>query len=207
VQKFFPHYQAGAQVHKFLVPIQQEFHQILFPDYQAVQSLLFAPRGSAGNAIKLAYLCHAASKQIRPGDVLLFYRSEDEQAVTSLGVVDQFAVSTDTASIAALVSRRTVYSIKEIEGMAAKPTKVILFRLVRHFPAPASLKRLKEDGVVAGTSWSEIELAQFSEAEASHAADVAKALGIPLTILDAPNVQDVEDWLRAALNAINRAGS
>ncbi|NWF47173.1 EVE domain-containing protein [Hydrogenophaga sp. D2P1] len=103
-----------------------------------------------GNAIKLAYLCHAASKQIKPGDVLLFYRSEDEQSVTSLGVVDQFAVLSDAASIAAMVSRRTVYSIKEIEKMATRPTKVILFRLVKHFPAPASLKRLLDDGVVAG---------------------------------------------------------
>lgn len=150
VRRFYPHYQAAHQVQKFLVPIKQEFHRILFPDYQALQSQLFAPQGSAGNAIKLAYLCHAASKQIRPGDVLLFYRSEDEQAVTSLGVVDQFAVLSDAASIAAMVSRRTVYSIKEIENMAARPTKVILFRLVRHFPAPASLKRLLDDGVVAG---------------------------------------------------------
>ncbi|MBU0589208.1 MAG: GNAT family N-acetyltransferase [Gammaproteobacteria bacterium] len=150
VRRFYPHYQAGPQIQKFLVPIQQEFHRILFPDYQALQSQLFAPEGSVGNAIKLAYLCHAASKQIRPGDVLLFYRSEDEQAVTSLGVVDQFAVLSDAASIAAMVSRRTVYSINEIENMANRPTKVILFRLVKHFPEPASLKRLLKEGVVAG---------------------------------------------------------
>jgi GNAT superfamily N-acetyltransferase len=150
VRRFFPHYQWGPQVQKFLVPIQHEFHTILFPDYPALQSQLFAPQGSVGNAIKLAYLCHAASKQIRPGDLLLFYRSEDEQAVTSLGVVDQFAVLSDAARIAALVSRRTVYSIKEIEKMANRPTKVILFRLVKHFPSPASLTRLLDDGVVAG---------------------------------------------------------
>ena len=150
VRRFYPHFQAGRQIQKFLIPIQQDFHRILFPDYPALQSQLFAPQGSVGNAIKLAYLCHAASKQIRPGDVLLFYRSEDEQAVTSLGVVDQFAVLSDAASIAAMVSRRTVYSIKEIESMAARPTKVILFRLVKHFPAPTSLKRLLEDGVVSG---------------------------------------------------------
>lgn len=150
VRRFYPHFQDGRQVQKFLVPIQRDFHRILFPDYQALQSQLFAPQGSVGNAIKLAYLCHSASRQIRPGDVLLFYRSEDEQAVTSLAVVDQFAVLSDAASIAAMVSRRTVYSIQEIEEMATRPTKVILFRLVKHFPAPASLRRLLDDGVVAG---------------------------------------------------------
>lgn len=150
VQRFFPHYQADHHVQKFLVPIQQGFHQILFPDYHALQPQLFATRGSVGNAIKLAYLCHAASKQVRPGDVLLFYRSEDEQAVTSLGVVDQFEELSDAAKIAAMVSRRTVYSIKEIEDMAARPTKVILFRLIKHFPVPTTLQRLRKDGVVAG---------------------------------------------------------
>lgn len=150
VRKFYPHFQTGPSINKFLVPIQQAFHEILFPDYHALQPLLFASYGSVGNAIKLAYLCHASSKQIRPGDVLLFYRSEDEQSVTSLGVVDQFAELSDAASIAALVSRRTVYSIKEIETMAVKPTKVILFRLIKHFSIPASLHRLRKDGVVSG---------------------------------------------------------
>ncbi len=150
VKRYYPHYQVDPPVQKFLVPIQHEFHRILFPDYPARQPLLFAIHSSVGNAIKLAYLCHAASKQIRPGDVLLFYRSEDEQAVTTLGVVDQFAELSDAPSIAALVSRRTVYSLKEIEDMATRPTKVILFRHIKHFPAPASLKRLLDDKVVAG---------------------------------------------------------
>lgn len=150
VKRYYPHYQYGSHVQKFLVPIQQGFHRILFPDYHSSQAQLFTPQGSVGNAIKLAYLCHAASKRIRPGDVLLFYRSEDEQAVTSLGVVDQFAVLSDAASIAAMVSRRTVYSIKEIEDMVTRPTKVILFRLVKHFPSPPALKRLLDDEVVAG---------------------------------------------------------
>lgn len=150
IRRFYPHYQAGGNVRKFLVPIQQGYHRILFPDYAAIQSLLFRGGGSVGNAIKLAYLCHAAANKIRPGDVLLFYRTEDEQAVTSLGVVDQFAVLDDAAKIAALVSRRTVYSIKEIEDMASRPTKVILFRLVKHLVKPVSYQQLQHDGVVTG---------------------------------------------------------
>lgn len=150
VQRFYPHYQAGTNVRKFLVPIQQGFHRILFPDYDAVQSVLFVAGGSVGNAIKLAYLCHAAAKNIQPGDVLLFYRTEDEKAVTSLGVVDQFAVLDDAAKIAALVSRRTVYSIKEIEDMASRPTKVILFRLIKHLATPVTYQKLQSDGVVTG---------------------------------------------------------
>ncbi|MBT2326897.1 GNAT family N-acetyltransferase [Variovorax paradoxus] len=150
VRRFYPHYQAGTHVRKFLVPIKQGFHRVLFPDYHAVQSLLFASYGSVGNAIKLAYLCHATTKEIRAGDLVLFYRTEDEQAVTSLGVVDQFAVLDDAARIAALVSRRTVYSIKEIEDMAVRPTKVILFRLVKHLFKPVSYRQLLAERVVTG---------------------------------------------------------
>jgi len=45
------------------------------------------------------------------------------------------------------------------------------------------------------TSWSDEELTAFSKAEDEHGQDVAKALGIPLTILDAPSVDSVESWL------------
>lgn len=150
VQRFFPHYQSGSEVRKFLVPIQSGFHRILFSDYQGFQTLLFPSGGNIGNAIKLAYLCHAATKEIRVGDLLLFYRSGDEQCVTSLGVVERFEVLDDAARIASLVRRRTVYSIKQIEEMAVEPTKVVLFRLVEHLPNPVSFQRLQDDGVVTG---------------------------------------------------------
>nr|WP_297384505.1 GNAT family N-acetyltransferase [uncultured Roseateles sp.] len=162
LQRFFPHYQDGAHVRKFLVPIQSGFHQILFPDYEGAQTQLFLPDGSAGNAIKLAYLCHAPTKEIRAGDVLLFYRTGDEQKVTSLGVVERFEVLDDAAKIASLVRRRTVYSIEAIEKMAAQPTKVILFRLVKHLAQPVSYQRLRDDAVVTGPIQS---ITKISDAE------------------------------------------
>ncbi|MGJ7489603.1 GNAT family N-acetyltransferase [Variovorax sp. ZT4R33] len=164
VQRFYPHYITGAQVRKFLVPIQSGFHQILFPDYQGAQTLLFLPGGNIGNAIKLAYLCHAATKEIRAGDVLVFYRTGDERSVTSLGVVEQFEVMDDAAKIASLVRRRTVYSIEDIESMAAQPTKVILFRLIEHLPQPVSYQRLQAERVVTGPiqSITKISDASFS---------------------------------------------
>lgn len=150
VRRFFPHYRSDSTVRKFLVPIQPRYHGILFPDYAAVQSGLFAHTGNVGNAIKLAYLCHAQTNAIRPGDVLLFYRTGDEMAVTSLGVVELFDVSSDGAQIASLVSRRTVYSLGEIDELARKPTKIILFRLVSHLRVAVPYEQLMRDGVVKG---------------------------------------------------------
>jgi hypothetical protein len=150
VKRFFPHYRSDPSVQKFLVPIQPRYHQTLFPDYTPIQPELFSATCNVGNAIKLAYLCHAPTKSIRAGDVLLFYRTCDERAVTSLGVVERFDVSTDGAQIASLVSRRTVYSLSEIEQLAQKPTKVILFWLIGHFSASVPYERLIRDAVVTG---------------------------------------------------------
>lgn len=149
-RQFFPHYRRDAAVQKFLIPIQPQFHAELFPDYSAVQGRLFGTTGSVGNAIKLAYLCHAQTKAIRPGDVVLFYRTGDEKAITSVGIVDRFEMLKDAARIASLVSRRTVYGIDEISRMAERLTKVILFRLVEHIPQSVSYDQLLNDGVVSG---------------------------------------------------------
>ena len=72
---------------------------------------------------------------------MLFYRSTDEKAVTSLGVVEQYETLEDANEIVDRVRRRTVYSMSEIEEIALKPTKVMLFRLVKHFSHPPSFAR------------------------------------------------------------------
>jgi adenylate kinase len=60
-------------------------------------------------------------------------------------------------------------------------------------PVPVLLERLQ---LRQDTSWSEVELTEFSKAEDNHGAEVASALGIPLKVLDSPHAQEVEDWLR-----------
>jgi len=162
VRKYFPHYRADSSVQKFLVPIQPHYHEILFPEYKSAQPGLFAPMGNVGNAIKLAYLCHAQTKSICPGDILLFYRTVDEMAVTSLGVVEQFEISSDGAQIASMVSRRTVYSLDVIGEMAKKPTKVILFRLICHFSTAVRYTELIQDGVVTGSIRSILKVSDVS---------------------------------------------
>lgn len=149
-RRYFPHYRHGTEIQKFIVPIQPQYHDTLLPDYHPHQSRLFGVENSAGNAIKLAYLCHAQSNSLRPGDLVLFYRTVDEMALTSIGVVEDFTTSQNAAAIASLVSRRTVYSREDIEEMAAKPTKVILFRLLEHLPQQVSYAQLQRDCGVAG---------------------------------------------------------
>jgi len=148
-RRFFPHYRKDATVRKFLVPIQPQYHQILFPEL-ARQVQLFGGNSVAGNAIKQAYLCKAPSKQVRPGDVVLFYRTGDEKSVTTIGIVERYEVHDDATNIMQIVSRRTVYSQKEIEAMPKTPTKVMLFRLVGHFSTPIPFSSLTHESIVSG---------------------------------------------------------
>lgn len=146
---YFPHYRKDSAVQKFLVPIQPQYHQILFPDL-ARQAQLFGGSSVAGNAIKQAYLCKAPTNQVQPGDVVLFYRTIDEMAVTSVGIVERYEVHENAINIMQLVRRRTVYSQNEIETMAKTPTKVMLFRLIGHFDNPVSYSNLTQEKIVSG---------------------------------------------------------
>ena len=56
------------------------------------------------------------------------------KAITTMGIVEHFEASNSASDIARLVSRRTVYSQQDIEAMAERSTKVILFRLIEHLP-------------------------------------------------------------------------
>jgi len=149
LRKFFPHFRSDNAIQKFLVPIQPIFHTVLFPDGSR-QEQLFGTAGNIGNAIKLAYLCHAKIKTIHPGDILLFYRTMDEQSITSIGIAEHFEASNDAARIASLVRRRTVYTMTQVEKMVEQTTKVILFRLVKHLPNPVTYDRLRREQIITG---------------------------------------------------------
>lgn len=154
LRMYFPHFQKGTNVSKYIVPIQPEFHRVLFPDCKSEedrQMLLFQKVNSVGNAIKLAYLCHAQTKNLSVGDVALFYRSGDKKAITSIGVVEEYQMLDDPMVIAQMVSRRTVYTMGQIEQMAQKSTKVMLFRLVCHFEKPIDFHWLKSNKIVKGS--------------------------------------------------------
>lgn len=152
-RRYFPHFRHGSDIRKFIIPIRPEYHRILFSDYLSpaeTQMALFESPHTASNAIKQAYLCHAQLGKMKPGDVVLFYRSTDERAVTSLGIVEEYITLQDVNEIVDLVRRRTVYSMAQIAVMATKPTKVMLFRLVKHFSRPPSGEWLNRNQIVNG---------------------------------------------------------
>lgn len=147
--QYFPQYRRDATVQKFIVPIKPQYHLTLFPEI-AIQGQLFSGNSVAGNAIKQAYLCKAKSNLVKPGDIVLFYRTDDQMAITTLGIVERYEVHVDPATIMQIVSRRTVYSYSNIEDMVDTPIKVMLFRLANHFTLPIPFAALKEQDIVSG---------------------------------------------------------
>ncbi|MGZ0019101.1 hypothetical protein [Nitrosomonas sp. wSCUT-2] len=147
---YYPHYLDIDAVGKFIVPIQPEYHNDLFADTSDTANSLFANDSSQyspqSNTIKKAYICHAKTTQIQSGDLLLFYRTNDRKSIECVGVVEQTYRENNIDSILPLVSKRTVFSKKELEEWLQKDTLVILFRFIRNF-SPISKCALVEAGI------------------------------------------------------------
>lgn len=145
--RYYPFVKFDGPIRRYLVPIQPQFHERLFPDAQK-QMVLFDERRSEANAIRKAYLCRSPSDSLGTGDLLFFYQSRDARSVECFGIVETAVRLSDPDEILPLVSKRTVYSETEIRVMAGEgPLLVILFRLVRQFESPVSLTRLRALGV------------------------------------------------------------
>ncbi|WP_152418366.1 PIN domain-containing protein [Halorubrum aidingense] len=153
-KNYYPSFYDGTEVDKYLTPIRPTYHDRLFTSYQNRQTSLVEFDGefhTEGNAIKKAYLTGAKNYQIEPGDILLFYRSVDEKAVTSIGVCEEAYFNiTDTDKIQKLVGKRSVFTADEIAERAESGTNVILFRWHFDLDECISYKNLLDSGVLSG---------------------------------------------------------
>jgi len=154
VNEYYPSFYDGANVGKYIIPIQPAFHNQLFTDYIGRQTTLNEHSGEfivEGNTIKKAYLTNSKITKIQSGDILLFYRSKDRSEITSLGIVESIHKRlADPDKIMKVVGKRTVYSCDEIKRMAKKPTTVLLFYHICHLPNPISYQTLKDIGALSG---------------------------------------------------------
>ncbi|MEN4018224.1 MAG: hypothetical protein PQ975_06905 [Methanobacterium sp.] len=163
---FYPTFYDGEATKKFIVPIIPMYHDRLFIDKDRQITLLECANEliAEGNTIKKAYLSHSQIKKMSPGDIVIFYHSRPNQRVTCLGVIEKvIADLNDPSEILEYVGKRTVYSKKEIDEFAQKPTTVILFTLSTYLPKPLKLNELIEQGILraAPQSIQEITYEQY----------------------------------------------
>lgn len=130
--KYYPYFRDNGSVQKFIIPIQPQFHEDLFPDFSNMKGTLFEKDQSLytcqGNTIKKAYLCHSRIKTIRKGDIILFYRSKDRKSIQCMGIVEDILFSESIDEVFPAIAKRTVYKYSDIQNILKKRTLVILFR-------------------------------------------------------------------------------
>lgn len=156
----YPRFATGDGVAAYAIPIQEEFHEILFPELvNRRQFSLFGGTGfqRPGNTIRKVYLCRAPARLTQPGALLFFYKGKSDfqpsQAITTVGVFEEMKLAHSTEELRRLAGGRSVYSDMQLRNLAAtqnRPVKVINFLLVAHLEPPMQLAALKSSSVFAG---------------------------------------------------------
>jgi ribosomal protein S18 acetylase RimI-like enzyme len=179
-RRHYPRFYDGAISQKFIVPIQPDYHRKLFPEIAFGTELPLFPNetfkpvlalGQArtpGNTIRKVYLCRAQSNQMRPGDLLFFYMSNDlryagSQSITTVGVFEQITEVRKTDDLVKATAKRSVFSADELEAMEASnhsPIKVIDFLLVGHSDPTVALPSLLASNIISAPPQSIVRLSE-----------------------------------------------
>ena len=156
--KYSPLYDDRKKIGKYIIPIQEKYYEILFPEYNAPDfeeyQIPFAGldlpsrTGTPGRTIKKVYLCHSPIKQLKTGDLLFFYVSDPIQAIRSIGVVESVFRSDELLKVVSHIGKRSVYSFLEIEKMIKNKVLVIEFRFIKHLKRDITLKELKDKRII-----------------------------------------------------------
>lgn len=163
-REHYPRFVLGDDTQGFGIPIQEAYHDTLYPDlYRPVQSDLFGGASRAesitrpGNTIRKVYLCRAQSILGPAGSLLFFYKSTSQnppsQAITALGVLESVTLARSTKDLMQLTGGRSVYSGEQLEKWKAtpeRPVKVINYLLISYIEPAVSLEELRAMGVIKG---------------------------------------------------------
>lgn len=146
----------------FIVPIQQQYHEMLFPESETSTQLSFGDLqgiNTYSNSIKKAYICKAQTQQIKSGDILLFYASENKRSITTIGIVDNiFSGFATPEDLYAMAIKRTVYSLEEIKSNFASNSKLILFKYYRTLKEPITYNSLIENKLLKNVPMSIVKV-------------------------------------------------
>jgi ribosomal protein S18 acetylase RimI-like enzyme len=146
-KELFPYFYEGNRVNKFMVPIRPEYHDRLFPDVPLRQTSIdeFKEMVIEQNTIKKAYICNSKITMIKPGDILLFYRSRKEQGITGLAVVEStLRHPSSVDELIAFIGPRSVYSPDELKILFERDALAILFRYIGQLPSYVPSEKLKK---------------------------------------------------------------
>ncbi|MFM2376104.1 MAG: hypothetical protein RLZZ165_1201, partial [Bacteroidota bacterium] len=145
----------------YLVPIRQEYHTELLPDsiLNNERPTDFLDDEPHRNAISKVYVSDSFDRNLKKGDVLVFYRTGGLyiSVVTTVAVVDEVIdpVASEAEFIAKCKNRSVFNEAKLKEKWNSKQNVrpfLVNFLYVYSFPKRINMKRLIELGVLAGVT-------------------------------------------------------
>lgn len=156
----FPYF--SRNTNKFIVPIYPQYHTELFPDsiLKTESANNFMENRANRNAISKVYISRSIERSLKPGDVIVFYRTKDKNAgfytsvTTTIGVVQN--VITDISTVdefIRLCRKRSVFSDQELADIWNEKPKyrpfIVNFLYICSFPKRLNLQSLTELGIIS----------------------------------------------------------
>jgi ribosomal protein S18 acetylase RimI-like enzyme len=158
----YPRFATGEDVNAYVIPIREEYHEILFPElverrqYSLFQSPADTGMQTPGNTIRKVYLCRAQAHIDQAGALLFFYKGKSavrpSQSITTVGVFEDMALARSLDELRRLAGGRSVYSDAQLSAMGpspSRPIKVINFLLSGHIKPVVTLLMLRRYRVFA----------------------------------------------------------
>jgi len=153
-KRTYPFFSSKGQI--FIVPIYPDYHTELFPD-----SILctespnhFTENEPHRNAISKVYISRSIERQIKSGDVIIFYRTGGyyKSVVTTIGIVESITdnIKTETDFLSHC-RKRSVFTDKKLSehwNYGSSRPFIVNFLYAYSLPKRINLKRLIEIGII-----------------------------------------------------------
>jgi len=151
----FPYVSTGTRA--LLVPIYPEYHTSLLPDsiLRNESPADFVEQFPHRNAIRKVYISRSINRDLRRGDVIVFYRTGGyyQSVVTAVGVIENVHLQVrDEQHFISLCRKRSVFSDKELaEHWNYNPRSrpfIVEFLYALSFTKRPNMKELIEHGII-----------------------------------------------------------
>lgn len=151
----YPYFSENSR--SFIVPIYEKYHTELFPDsiLRTESPLDFIENQPHRNAIRKAYISRSIERDLRLGDLIVFYRTGGyyKGVITTIGMVESVINPIKNATdFVRLCRKRTIFSDEElIEHWNYDRNNhpfIVNFLYIFSFQKRPNLKRLIELGII-----------------------------------------------------------
>lgn len=152
----YPYFGSGGR--SFIVPIYPEYHTSLFPDsiLNTESPDAFVELEPHRNAIRKVYVSRSINRDLRKGDVVVFYRTGGYHlsVVTTIGIIDDVHLGiANEQDFISLCRKRSVFTDDELRAHWNYRTHdrpfVVDFLYTYSFPSRPNLAKLIEHHVIA----------------------------------------------------------